>query len=156
MLKNIVNFFNRLDGAIASVSLVLIITITVLGVFMRYVLGDPLKWTEEATLALMVWFTFLGSSNAFREDGHVSIDFIVERMGKRLRKVFDVFRYLVLIIILAIVFIWYGFQLAMQAGDKITPILKISYMYIDMAVVICGVYALLRLIAALVRDLRRG
>lgn len=155
-MKSIANFLNRLDGIIAAIALVLTVVITVLGVFMRYVLENPITWTEEAMLALMVWFTFMGSSSAFKEDGHVSIDFIVERMGPKLRKGFDIFRYLVLIIILVVVFIWYGYQLAMQAGDKITPILKIPYTFIDISVVLCGIYSLVRILTSLVQELRRG
>ncbi|HZG87473.1 TRAP transporter small permease [Paenibacillus sp.] len=141
---------------LASLALIMIVGITVAGVFMRYVMGEPLKWTEEATLALIVWFTFLGSSAAFRGDGHVSIGFFVDRLNKKLQRWVMIVWHLVLIVILLYVFIWLGFELAMQAGDKLTPILRISYTFIDLSVVLCGVFAVARLAIGLRNVLKGG
>lgn len=156
MLRKIARIIGRSDEIIASIALIVVVTITVAGVFMRYVLGEPFKWTEEVTLALMVWFAYLGSSAAFRENAHISIDFVVDRMSKSLQRIVMMLWHLIMIGILAYVFVWLGLKLSFQAGDKLTPILKISYTIIDFAVVLCGVYSIGRLVGSFKRLLTRG
>ena len=151
MSKTLRAMIARLDEAAATAALVLIVAITAGSVFMRYVLNSPLKWTEEATLILIVVVTFLGSSAVFRKDGHVSIDFFVSRMPEPVRRIIDIINHLIMIAVCAGVFVWLGIRLAMQAGDKLTPVLHISYTWIDLAVVICGLFSMIRLVGSLVK-----
>lgn len=46
------------------------------GVIWRYVLNDPLTWTEEAARFLSIWMILVGSSMTVRIDGHTSIDLL--------------------------------------------------------------------------------
>ena len=156
MLRNIARFIGRSDEIIASIALIVVMTITVAGVFMRYVLGEPFKWTEEVTLALMVWFAYLGSSAAFSENAHISIDFVVDRMSKSLQRIVMMLWHLIMIGILAYVFVWLGLKLSFQAGDKVTPILE-NFVYDHrLCCRLCGVYSIGRLVGSFKRLLTRG
>ena len=156
MLRIIARIIGRLDEIVASVALIVVVFITVAGVFMRYVMSEPFKWTEEVTLALMVWFAYLGSSAAFRENAHITIDFLVDRMNETLQRIVMILWHIIMIAVIAIVFVWLGYKLSLQAGDKLTPILKIPYTFIDFSVVLCGVYSIGRLIGSFKRLLTRG
>ena len=46
------------------------------GVIWRYVLNDPLMWTEEVARFLAIWMILVGSSMTIRVDGHTSIDIV--------------------------------------------------------------------------------
>ncbi|MBU8877578.1 TRAP transporter small permease [Bacillus sp. FJAT-29790] len=147
MLKRLGGWISNVDNIFASISLILIISVTVIGVFMRYVLGDPLKWTEEMTMALFVWFTFLGASVVTKEDGHVGIEYFVEKLNPVMRKIAFLFRQMVLISLNVYVFFYLGIQLTALATDKLTPILRISYIYIDVAVVLSGVFSTIHILS---------
>ena len=50
--------------------------IILLQVFFRYVLNQPLSWTEEVSRFMMVWLTFLIAPIAYRQGWNVSIDIL--------------------------------------------------------------------------------
>lgn len=68
-----------LDGCLAAAFVVMLVAIF-LQVFFRYVLGTPLFGSEEIGLLALVWVTFLGSAIATRENTHIQIGFLVERL----------------------------------------------------------------------------
>lgn len=58
---------------IAIACLVAIVVVTALGVFFRYVLNDPLVWSNGAGIVAMMWLTFIGGSLLFKTDDHINI-----------------------------------------------------------------------------------
>jgi len=57
--------------------LVAAMTVVVLmQVFARYVLNNPLAWTEELAIFAMIWMTFLVTPIAYRTGGNVAIEII--------------------------------------------------------------------------------
>ena len=147
MVKRLGGWIVKLDSIFASISLVLIISVSVIGVFMRFVLGEPLQWTEEMTLALFVWFTFLGASVVEKENGHVGIEYFVEKLNPSLKRIADLFREILLTFISLFVFVYLGSQLTAQASSRLTPVLRVSYIYIDVAVVLCGIFSAIHIIS---------
>ncbi|MDR1534264.1 MAG: TRAP transporter small permease [Planctomycetota bacterium] len=99
MRKNV--GFSRLlhdfDLRLASVFLVLLIAITVAGVFFRYYLNRPLTWLEEVQLACFIWVAFLGACAVARKTGHIAIDAFVGIFPMFLRKVAKTVTHLVII-----------------------------------------------------------
>ena len=138
---------SHLDDCLAVATLVVIILIAVAGVFMRYVVGDPLKWTEEASKALIVWFTFLGASTLMRNDEHISIDVLVRRLPPRLRYAMRLLRMIVMTTVLLFLAVW-GTKLLLIAWVKITPILHVRYTFIDVIVPATAVAMLVHLFRA--------
>jgi len=66
--------------AAAIVALVSALTaITFAQVAARYVLGDPLIWSEEAARYLFVWVSMIGAALAIREGGHFGLDLLIRR-----------------------------------------------------------------------------
>src|SRR5207244_11708001 len=79
-----------LDVAIEAVAAVLMATMCIivfLGVFFRYVLSDPLTWTEEIARLCLVWITFLGTYLAYRRNLHISIDVVRERLSRSAQRI---------------------------------------------------------------------
>ncbi len=83
---------------IAAVA-VMVVAIT-LQVFYRYVLGDPLIWSEEMARYCLVLVTFLGGAVAYRYEQLANITIFVEMFN---RKVINVIYILVQFLILGIV-----------------------------------------------------
>ncbi|NNG02903.1 MAG: TRAP transporter small permease subunit [Inquilinus sp.] len=52
-------------------------------VFFRYVLGDPLAWSEEAARFCMLWMTGFMAPLAYRQGGFVAIDMVVRILPPR-------------------------------------------------------------------------
>lgn len=63
------------------VAMVLLMTLVLFAqIIFRYFMQQPLIWSEELALVLMIWITFLGSALLLATNEHISIDFMVELM----------------------------------------------------------------------------
>lgn len=144
---------DKLDDWMAKGCMLAIMVITVLAVFMRYVLNDPLQWIEEVLVALFLWAIMLGAASAMKNRGHVSIDALVVHLPRKAQLAIQLFNDIVTIVVL-IAMAYLGYQLAMNAQDKITPILQISYKYIDIAVPVGACWMALHVVRNIYKDLR--
>ena len=145
------NFLKSLDDWLAKFFMVTIVIITVVAVFMRYILNDPLQWVEEVLIALYLWAIMLGAASAMKNRGHVSIDALVTVLPKTAQRYIQRFNDGVGIVVLS-AFGWLGLQLSLAAGDKITPILGIKYTYVDLAVPVGAFWMVIYLAIHLVGD----
>ena len=65
-MKKILDILDKIEVAVASLVLLVLICVTFFGVLMRYIFNNPFTWEEELQLACMVWITFLAAPAAFR------------------------------------------------------------------------------------------
>lgn len=149
----VLKVLDSLDDIIAKGCMLAIMCITVLAVFMRYVLNDPLQWVEEILIALFLWAIMLGASSAMKNRGHVSIDALVVHFSKKTQYIIRLFTDILSIAVLLTI-AYLGYELAMGAEDKITPILQISYMYIDIAVPVGACWMALHIVRNIFKDIR--
>lgn len=77
----------RLDDWVACLETVAVIllmalltAVTFAQVVTRYLLGDPLIWSEEAARYLFVWVSMIGAALALREGGHFGLDLLIRPM----------------------------------------------------------------------------
>ena len=61
--------------------LVAIVTITI-HVVMRKLFHHPINWTIDVSMLFLFYITIFGSAWLLREDGHVSLDILKERISK--------------------------------------------------------------------------
>ena len=83
--------------------LVAAMTVVVLmQVFARYVLNNPLAWTEELAIFAMIWMTFLVTPIAYRTGGNVAIDVIRDLFKGRGQAFIHLVLNLLVVLLLAI------------------------------------------------------
>ena len=143
----------NLDAVIAGVSLTIVICITLAGVVMRKVVGQPFAWLEEMQLFFFIWTIFFGGSVAFRTGGQVSIDLIANRLKPKARRMLDLFDYIATVLIL-LYLCKGGYELMMSVSGKVTPYFKISYTFIDMAAPIGIILMIVQYTALIVREIK--
>jgi TRAP-type transport system small permease protein len=59
---------------IVGILFTVLIFITLLGVFYRYILNDPISWTEEVGRYLMIWMTLFGATVGVKRGIHLRLD----------------------------------------------------------------------------------
>ncbi len=123
----------HVDDIVASIALIILVGSTILGVFYRYALSDPLTWVEEVSLLCVVWFVFIGGSSATKRNAHVGIDFVIALFPVAVQKLAFIVVHVVCYASLSFM-AWWGWLLALQAKLKVTNMFRISYTYIDLAV----------------------
>jgi TRAP-type C4-dicarboxylate transport system permease small subunit len=128
-----VNFFKNIDEYLGMILMAFIVLLACANVFMRYVIGAPWGWVEEVTIFAFVWLTMFGAAAVINAEGHCAIDVIARKLPPKGRRVLDIIVHLTNVVTLVFL-IWYGFELAMSAGGKTTPMLGIPYTYVDLAI----------------------
>ncbi|MDR1964801.1 MAG: TRAP transporter small permease [Planctomycetaceae bacterium] len=63
---------------------VFIVVVMIISIFYRYVLNDSLSWSDEVIRFSFVWFTFLGSVIVFRDNTHIRIDYLLEKLSPKM------------------------------------------------------------------------
>ncbi len=71
-----IDLINRLAALACHVLLVVITSVTVLQVFLRFVLNRPTSWSEEIALLCLIWFGLLAVAVGIRRHEHVAITFL--------------------------------------------------------------------------------
>ncbi len=71
---------------LSGTALVAITLIIPLGVFMRYVMNNPLSWPEPASVVMMVMFSFLGGAAVYRANVHVAVEALLNAVSAKMKK----------------------------------------------------------------------
>lgn len=81
---------DSIDRIIAVVVAGLVIATAIavgLNVFFRYVLHLGLVWADEVPGFLLVWIAFLGAYLAYRRDGHIAFDMLLDKLPRLPRRI---------------------------------------------------------------------
>ena len=119
----------NLDLFIASVAMIVLTLVTAAGVFMRYIVKNPILWQEEVQAFCQIWMIFLGASVAFRAGSIVAIEMIVESLPEKAQRIVGYVVDLIVLFVLAFLMVksqGYITQVFGRSGRP-TPILRIPY-----------------------------
>jgi TRAP-type C4-dicarboxylate transport system permease small subunit len=107
-------FFRKVDNGIFKAELAVGVSLTVvmvvavfLQVVFRYVVNQPLSWSEELARYVFVWASMLGASMGVKKKTHFCLDAFLKLFPQTQRKIIEAFLY-VLISVLLIVLVYYG------------------------------------------------
>ena len=109
-MKRFLKIFNQcLDilSSLAGVILIFIMLSVCLEVIMRYFLNRPLIWVTEVTECLLLYITFLGTAWLLREEGHVTVDIILNRLEPKVAALLGIINSIIGSFV-ALVLTWYG------------------------------------------------
>ncbi|MGY9047614.1 MAG: TRAP transporter small permease [Rhodobacterales bacterium] len=128
-------FLFRSLNLVGGLLVLTLVIITFAAVLARYLLGAPLQWTEEMSGILMLWIVFIGAIGCEIEKSHLHIDVVTSLLSERAQ------RFIAVLVAAGSVWLlgwmaWLGYQLADKAALKKTPILKVSWFWLDIAVTV--------------------
>jgi TRAP-type C4-dicarboxylate transport system permease small subunit len=107
LLKNALKIIDRLttlSAVIGGVLIAVMTAIVTIAVITRYLLRQPLGWSEEASIYLMIWAIFLGTAYTLKHDAHIGVDLLMNRLSPRIKLFFHCFHYLTGLLFLSILF----------------------------------------------------
>ena len=106
-------------------------------VFGRFVLNDTPPWTEQLATNLMIWLALLGGAVVAREDRHIALTIVLDRLGQRqriwLKSMLDL-----LIAAFGLLMVWYGGEMALIVRNWTIPTLGISRAFDYLAFPVAG------------------
>jgi tripartite ATP-independent transporter DctM subunit len=130
---------DRVIGAIVDpiAALLVVIEIGILasGVFTRYVLRQPLVWTDELGTILFLWLAMLGAVVAYRRNEHIRLSVLLRRASPRLREILNTIGS-VIVAIFVIELMPATLRFFVQEQIDITPALSIPTSYVILAIIV--------------------
>ena len=88
MRKHYRKAMQRLYLACIVISGAAMVAITLMipaGVFMRYVMNDPLQWPEPASVIMMVLFSFVGGAAVYRANAQIAVEALINAVNAKTR-----------------------------------------------------------------------
>lgn len=111
-------------------------------VWYRFVLNDPLDWSEEAGRYLFVWISFMGAAAGVRYHVHLGIDIIQKLSSPATYRVVVILVNLIIQIFLLVVIYW-GFKILAIIRFQTSPSMGISMLYPYLAVPMGSLFMLI-------------
>jgi TRAP-type transport system small permease protein len=81
---------NITEDVVTIVSSIFLVVVVFLQVFFRYALNSPLAWSEELARFIFIWLVFISSAVVLRDDSHMSMNYFVNLMPKKVRTIIDI------------------------------------------------------------------
>ena len=122
-------------------------------VFFRFVIGDPLSWTEELARYAFVWITFLGAAVAYRHRAHIVVDIMLHLVPTRARALLA---WVVegLVAVALVILIREGLRMVETTSNVRATMLQIPMSYIYAAIPVSAALMLVYQVERLVGVLR--
>jgi len=128
---------------------VVMATIVLAQVVLRYVFRAPLVWAEEASVFLMIWIAFVGAGLALREGAHIAMTLLPARLPLLWSRALLAVSGVAMIGFLAVV-AWQGVLLAAFVGDQPSPALRVPMVWPYAIMPLGAAFMVLEVVAALI------
>ena len=129
--------------------------VVLVGTFWRYVLNDPILWTEEAARYLMIWMALIAASISMKRREHVSMNLLINPLPTIIKRIVGTMTSLAVAF-----FLWIltreGISMVLSARSQISPALGISMFWPLLSVPLSGMLMLAQLFLVLVIDWTGG
>ena len=114
-------------------------------VFFRFVLTDPLTWSEEAARYMMVWVTFLGAGYAMGKGRHIGVTLFVNKLPEGIRRKVTFAAEMIIMVFLAAVTMQ-GINLMISLRSQTSPAMDFPMILPYLAIPVGAVYMFLHLL----------
>lgn len=145
----------RWEEALAVIALCVVVVSVSYGVITRYITEKSATWATELAGLAFTWVVFLGAAGAMRRHMHVSIDAVTRLLPPKVGRVVAW-----LVDVLTLVFLAYTTYLAVlitiEAYRRPSPVLRISFTWVYLAVVLGFGSMLISHGVTMIRNLRGG
>ncbi|HPD20973.1 MAG: TRAP transporter small permease [Desulfomonilia bacterium] len=145
----ICDFLARVTFVVATALCVVMLIVTLIHIFFRYVLNDSLSWSEEFLRFSLVWFSLLSASLIHKDRGHIGIVLFRQLMPARIGAFLVRIMPLIAVVTTAII-TFYGIGLVFRVEGQLTPALRIPvavpYLSIPVSFLFMTIYGLQHLI----------
>ncbi len=145
VLEKISYYINKVVGIICIIMGMTMTVTTLVGILFRYVMTNPLPWTEELARYTMIWMGLLAISMGVRSGLHLGVQLVVKKFPLIVRRIITYMTRITIGYFLYMLTI-YGYKMAMNGLKQTAPALQISMTYVLIAVPVATILALIQLL----------
>ena len=139
-------FEKYLDLAMSTIMSIVMVVLLVFGtwqVFTRWVLNNPSTFTDELLRYMLIWAGMIGAAYCFFHNKHIKLTLITDKLSGTPLMILNVISEIVVVAFVVYVYIYGGFQLAVQNTTQLTAVLRLPMSLIYGCLPVSGVFVLL-------------
>lgn len=140
--KSIKSVLDRLLVGVSLTALLAMILIIIYQVFSRQLFQHTPSWSEELSIILFVWVSFLGIAYGFKARLHIGVSFLVDMFPKPTQNAMDFFAK-ILILIFGGVLTIYGWKFTVLMGSSTLAGTGLQTSYLYAAIPVTGIFVLI-------------
>ncbi len=153
-MKRLLDRYDQLLKVIITLLMALMLVSVSMQIVSRYTgLVPRYIWTEEAARFCFVWIIMIGAMVAVRDGTHFDVDLMPAPKTRREQGVSKLIVHFSMML-MAIVFAWYGYQFALSGATQSSEMSRINMLSIYISFPLAGVTWILFLIEKIVEDIR--
>jgi TRAP-type C4-dicarboxylate transport system permease small subunit len=127
---------------LAMVLLVAMVVLVFLNVVLRYGFSSGIHWSEEISLVIVIWFTFIAMALGVKENLHINVAILPKKLPKAFFTALDCLRDF-LIIIIGGIMIFYGWKLTLNGARSFLPATHIPNSINYLVLPVSGIFIIL-------------
>lgn len=128
-------FLANLEEILASIAISVTVLVVIVNVFLRYVLGFVVPWSEELSVICFIWAVYFGISSCYKHKLHMGVDVVMLLLPEKIQRPFRlVISSFLLLFNLAMGYLALDYTML---SSKVTPVMGMSYLPINSVLVFC-------------------
>ena len=154
VLRALTKFDNLLakGEAVVIIAMVAVMTVAVfLQVLYRYVLTQPLHWSEELARYLFVWLSILGATLGLQKRGHFGLDFFFQMLPEQAKRCMGFFIHLLMGAVVLVILVQ-GITLVQKTVLQESPAMGISMSWAYASLPVGGALMAIHLFVIFLKD----
>lgn len=152
-MKKVVNAINLIIMYILFVLLIVLTIATFTQVLFRFVLQQPLAWTEELARYCLVWITFLGAAFAMGKKAHVGLEFFKAKLPKLGQDIIAILVLLLNITFFMIILVQ-GYELMNRSMSQLSPVLRLPMGVVYSVMPISAILLIINTISITIQEIK--
>ena len=152
-IQKLTTAVERILTVMVCATFIVLISACVLQVFTRFVLNNSLSWTEELARYSFIWSNFLGAAICTQKESHATVSALTDLLPENAKHCLKFITNLIIILI-AIVLIFYGFKVAYAVRLQLSPALRVSMSLVYGSAPVCGLFVMFYSILNLFKESR--
>jgi TRAP-type C4-dicarboxylate transport system permease small subunit len=161
-VNSFLRILTKLDDTLAKgeaavlIAMVAVMTVVVfLQVVYRYVLTQPLHWSEELARYLFVWLSILGATLGLQKRGHFGLDVFFRMFSRQMKRYMGFFIYFLMGVVIFVILVQ-GITLVQKTALQESPAMGISMSWAYACLPVGGALMAIHLIVIFLKDWKNG
>ncbi|MFQ5830518.1 MAG: TRAP transporter small permease [Candidatus Methylomirabilia bacterium] len=149
-LRRISDVLNEIVIAVSVAVVVVMLSMSSLGIFFGFVLDSPLTWSYSLTRLFLPWLAMLSLTVAFKRGEHIAITLAVRNLPARVLRAVQVIN-LSVVALFGLALLWYGYGFFENSTQlfMVSDRLQVSHKWTAASVPLAGLVMCVHLLSGL-------
>jgi TRAP-type C4-dicarboxylate transport system permease small subunit len=107
---------SEIEQVLSAICLILIVLSILANIVARFVFNSPFTWSVELVTILVIWSVYFSFGINYRDNTHLSITVVAERLRARVKAVLDILTDALLVVTLSVMLVNCGIAMKMNYG----------------------------------------